>query len=93
MRRRPATADTSVMTPLKLGVKPPGAISWKLKQFGSANTCASAAWSGRLAVMGTAGQPAEPSRTPSRASSTSPTSSVAPLSRLKMLARVLGLRK
>ena len=73
-------------------MNPPGAISWKEKQSGSALTCASAAWSGRLSVIRTVGQPADPSRTPSRASSASPTSSVRPLSRLKMLARVLGFR-
>ena len=92
VRRTPATADMSAITPANEGVKPPGAISWKEKQFGSANTCARAAWSGRWLVIGTAGQPAEPSRTPSCASSTSPISSDCPLSRLKMLARVLGLR-
>ena len=72
----------SVTTPPNWGVNPPGAISRKEKQFGSSNTRARAAWSGTLSVTRTVGQLAEPSTTPSRASSTSAIISVSPSSRL-----------
>ena len=74
-------------------MNPPGKRSWNEKQLGSASTRARAAGSGRAAVTGTAGQPAEPSATPSAASSTSPTSRLRPPSALKTADRVLGFRK
>ena len=91
--RAPPTADASRTSPPNCGVNPPGNCSWKEKQRGSSNTRASAAGSGRSRVTGTAGQPADPSATPSCASSASPISRVRPPSALKTALRVLGLRK
>ena len=79
MRRSPPTTDMSVTTPPNCGVNPPGASSWNEKQFGSAKTCARAAWSGTLSATRTTGQLAEPML---RALSTSATSRVSPSSRL-----------
>ena len=75
------------------GVNPPGNLFWKVKQFGSAITRASAAWSGNPSFTRTVGHPADPSSTPSLASSASPMRRVSPPSMLKTAARVLGLRK
>ena len=78
-RRTPPTTDMSVTTPPNCGVKPPGMSSWNEKQFSSANTRASAAWSGTLSVTVTVGQSAEPMPCACR---TSAMSSVSPPSRL-----------
>ena len=77
----PRTHPTA--SPPNCGVKPPGNISWKVKQLGSSSTLPSATGSGTQFVIFTTGQFAEPSSMPSCASRTSPTRSVSPLSRLK----------
>ena len=91
--RSPPATETSSTSPPNCGVNPPGKRSWNEKQFGSAATRARASESGRSSAMGTVGQPADASRTPSAASSASPISRLRPRSPLKTAARVFGFRK
>ncbi len=86
----PPTIEASRTSPPNCGVKPPGNISWKEKQFGSSKTCWRATGSGTLLVIATVGQLAVPRPL---ACSTSPMRRVSPPSPEKTPPRVLGFRK